>query len=150
MIKIIVLLVVSYISCSDACSCFLPLGWQQQAYCNAGFAGVVKVVGPSYICGQTKICYTIALVQQFRGSSISPTILETANQSAACGVTLTVGHSYFVATNPINSARIGVYLCGLYQDWTGLTCCEMIKKAKEYDCNKIQTPIEVIPIQSIQ
>lgn len=152
MIKLIVVLVISYISLSDACSCFLPQGWEQQAYCNSQFAGTIKVLGPSYNCGQMNICHSIAVVQQFRGSTISPTVLETASQSAACGVYLTPGNTYFVATNPLNANRIAVYLCGLYQDWTSLTCCDMIKKAKSYDCNNIHIPIEtpVDPIFSIE
>lgn len=146
MIKVILVLVISYISLSDACSCYLPDGWEQQAYFNSEFAGTIKVLGPAYNCGQMKICHWIQVVQQFRGSTISPMVLETASQSAACGVYLTPGNTYFVATNPVNANRIGAYLCGLVQDWTSLTCCEMIQRAKQITSNNIKTPIEAVPI----
>lgn len=149
--RLILVLVISYISLSDACSCAIRPGWEKETYCNAGFAGTIKVLGPSYNCGQMKICHSIAVVQQFRGSPVSPTILETASQSAACGVYLTPGNTYFVATSPLSANKIGVYMCGLYQDWTALTCCQMIENAKKYDCSKKDpTTIEIDPIFELQ
>lgn len=146
MFKLILVFVLSYISYSESCSCYLPQGWEVNAYCNAGFAGTFKVLSDAYSCGPMKNCYSIAVVQQFRGNPVSPSVtLETPSQSAACGVYLVQGNTYFIATNPINPSRFGAYLCGLLQDWTQKTCCEMIAEAKKYDCANIQTPIQELP-----
>lgn len=148
MFKLIFVFVISYISLSDACSCLFQEGWEQQAYWNSEFAGVIEVRGPSYSCGEWKICHSIAVVQQFRGDAISPIEVETASDSAMCGVYLTEGSRYFVATNPLSASQIGLYLCGLVQDWSSYTCCDMITEAKKYGSG-IQIPIEETPVDPI-
>lgn len=147
MFKLILVLVACYISYTDACSCWAPEGWQFNSYYNSDFAGTFKVLGPVYNCGEMKHCYSIAVVQQFRGTPAPAiSVLETNNQSAACGVSLAPGHTYFVATNPLNANRIGVYLCGLLVDWTDMTCCDMIAEAKKYASWNGPTPIEIDPV----
>lgn len=148
MIKLICILAISYISLSDACSCAFMVGWERQAVCNSAFSGLIKVEGPQYNCGSFKICYPITVIQQYLGAPATPTVLETASDGAMCGVGLSAGHSYFVATNPIDENKIGVYLCSLYRDWTDLTCCEMIEEAKKYRCDgtPILGPIELEPV----
>lgn len=144
---LIVISVIACISFSDACSCMMEEGWEWKSYCESQFGGIIKVTGPSYTCGTMKSCYPIVVVQQLRGPSISPTVLETNNQSAACGITLQPDHIYFIATNPINANRITGYLCGLVQDWTSKTCCEMIALAKQYDCSSPPKKIEIaVPV----
>lgn len=121
MIKLIFIFVICCLSLSDACSCWLPEGWQSKAYCESEFSGTIKVLTTAFNCGQMQHCYVITVVSQFRGAAITPFILQTASQSAACGVTLTQGNTYFVATNSINANIIGLNLCQLYENWTGLS-----------------------------
>lgn len=142
------IITISYISLSDACSCAFFKGWELKTYCASSFAGTFEVLGPSYYCGQNQICYPIAVVQQFRGPNVWPTTAKTSDSSAACGVGLTVGNTYFVATNPADANTIGVYMCGLLQDWTLKTCCEMIAEAKKYNCRNINPPILVDPVEN--
>lgn len=149
MIKLILVLVISYISLSNACSCFLPVGWQKQAYCNSEFAGTIKVLSSEYNCDTYKLCYDIQVVQQYKGITATPTVLETATDSAACGVYLIPGNTYFVVTNPIDENKIGVYLCSLFEDWTQLSCCERIEKAKTYRCDGVG-PIVIEPIPDLE
>lgn len=120
---------------------------KKDAYCNSGFAGLIKVTNSGTNCGTMKICYSIVLVHQFRGNPITPTVLETNSQSAACGVNLTQGHTYFVATNAISSNKIGLSLCQFKEDWTCLSACEFLIKTLEYigmSCRaRPATPIKV-------
>lgn len=143
MIKSILVLVLFCITFSNACSC-VPIV-KGQAYCKSAFSGTIKVLNSGTNCGTMKRCYSITVVQQFRGTQITPTVLETNSQSAACGVTLAQGHTYFVATNPINSNRLGLNLCQLREDWTGLSICERLLKTLEYwriSCVYIGIPIK--------
>lgn len=130
MIKLILVFIIACISLSNACSC-IPIV-KNKAYCSSAFAGTIKVLNSGSSCGTLKRCYSITVVQQFRGAAITPTILETASQSAACGVTLVQGHTYFVATNPINSSKLGLNLCQLKEDWTSLSICEFFLKTLDY------------------
>ncbi|XP_037029323.1 metalloproteinase inhibitor 2-like [Bradysia coprophila] len=134
---LILLFAISYISFSDACSCAGIPGLE--SYCEATFGGTFKVVGPSYYCGEMEICYPIEIVQQFRGAPVSATVLKTNDNSAACGVYLEEGNTYFIATNPVDEETFHVYSCGLLQNWTSMTCCEMIAEAKKLNC-KNYTP----------
>lgn len=130
MYKLILVFVLYCINLSDACSCIQIV--KKDAYCNSGFSGLIKVTNSGTNCGTMKICYSIVLVHQFRGNPITPAVLETNNQSAACGVNLTQGHTYFVSTNAISSNKIGLNLCQFKEDWTGLSACEFLLKTLEY------------------
>lgn len=154
MIKLFLVFVVSCISSSDACSC-IPIV-KSQAYCNSAFSGTIKVLNSGNSCGTMKTCYSIAVIQQFRGTPIAPTELETANQSAACGVMLTQGYTYFVATNSINANKLGLNLCQFKEDWTCLSPCERLLKILEYlriSClsisvsNEIKSKFAALPSQ---
>lgn len=137
MIKLILVLVICYISLLNACTCvFRPEGWKKDAYCEAQFAGIIHVTSTFSNCQTSHHCYGIVVIEQLRGPSITPTptILQTASESAACGVTLTPGHTYFVATNPIDPIRIGLSFCQFYEDWTLLSPCE--KKCKIIEMRK--------------
>lgn len=104
-------------------------------------------MGPSYECGEMQICYPILVVQQFRGVPVSATVVETNNNSAACGVNLNEGNTYFVVTNPVDANTFGVYLCGLLQDWTSKTCCEMITEANKLNCKNYKPQVQIDPIE---
>lgn len=142
MIKIIFVLIFCCISLSDACSC-VPLVIKD-AYCNSKFAGTIKVLDSGSTCElpedeeQPQTCYKIVVVKQYRGNVIKPHTLRTADNSAACGVWLEAGHTYFVATNPIDRKTLNLNLCQLKQDWTGLSAAQIKEKAENY--NKIQCP----------
>lgn len=145
MIKLLLVFIVTCISLSDACSCARIV--KKDAWCISPFAGTIKVLSTGSSCGSMNICYKIAVVQQLRGTTISPTNLRTANNSAACGVTLTQGNTYFVTTNPINLNTLGLNLCQLTEDWTGLSSIQRFNKIQEYRrirCFEID-PVKVDP-----
>lgn len=136
MIKLILILVISYISLSDACSCYLPTGWQDEFYCRYNFAGTFKVVSPQYNCGNSEeelICYSIVVLDQMRGPPVTVTYAQTHIQSSMCGTTLTVGHTYFVSSGVGESNNIGVGLCMLLEDWTELSCADLNEKKRHYE-----------------
>lgn len=129
MIKLL-LVFVTCISLSGACSCLRIV--KKDAWCNSAFAGTIKVLSTGSSCGSMNICHKIAVVQQLRGTTISPTNLRTANNSAACGVALTQGNTYFVTTSPINSNTLGLNLCQLTANWTGLSSIQRFDKIQEF------------------
>lgn len=134
MIKLILVFIISCVSLSDACSC-MPVVIKD-SYCNSKFVGTIKVLNSGSKCEltdeSTQICYKIAVVKQFRGDVIKPNILQTANNSAACGVTLKRGHVYFVATNPIESNTLTLNLCQLKEDWTGFSAVQLRTGTQNY------------------
>ncbi len=148
--SLILIFVISCISFSDACSCWLPVGWQWDSIWNSAYVGTFTVTGPATSCGMMKVCYPITPGQQFLGAPVAPEILETNSDSAACGVWLEPGRTYFIATDPISPLRISAYLCGLLDDWTDKTCCEMIAEAKKYTGPKPQEPILIDPVKKIE
>lgn len=126
MIKLLLVILVSRLSLSDACSC-LPIVLKE-AYCNSQFAGIIKVLdsGSSCVDGLgdgdvTDTCYPIRVVQRFRGAETKATVLRTAENSAACGVWLMKGHTYFVGASTIDYKTLGLSLCQLNNDLTELT-----------------------------
>lgn len=148
MLKLLfVLIVVPCISLSDACDC-MPVV-KKDAYCKSKYVGSIKVLNSGSSCDSAKICHSIGVVQRFRGAAITPTALLTADNSAACGVNLIKGHTYFVATNPIDSDTLGLNSCQLLEDWTGFTLFQLLMKKREYrgiECSEmddIDHPIEV-------
>lgn len=157
MIKLIFVFVISYISLSDACSCYRPdpASWPRDTYCKSTFAGTIRVLAPSFTCGSMQRCYPITVVNQIRGTPISPIIVRTPEQSATCGVFLTPGNTYFVAinTDPNNPYIIGLYLCDLFENWSAFTPIEVNTKLQAYRqmlCRRV-TPIGPIgPIETIQ
>lgn len=151
MIKFIFVLVISYISLSNACSCYLPTGWQDEFYCRYNFAGTFKVLSSQYDCSdiyENKYCYNIVVLDQMRGPSAIVTHAQTATEPNLCGTTLIQGHTYFVSTGVGDSQNIGVGLCMLLEDWTDLSCAEIQKKKKHYkqlNCNDPSTVPPTVP-----
>lgn len=131
MIKTLLLLVtVSCISLSDACSC-IPLV-KKDAYCNSAFAGTIKVLSSGISCESSEKCYSISVVQQFRGTPITSHVLQTHNSSAACGVTLIQGYTYFVAATPIDSNTLRLGSCQLNENWTEFSGAQLANEIQEY------------------
>lgn len=135
MIKLILVLVIAYISLSHACECFHPPGWQKDEYCNTVFAAKIKILSEGYNCNEIYKCYDILTVQQYKGPPITNTVLETSDTFETCGLSFAQGHTYFVAANPKDEITMGLGLCSLYDDWTGLSCCEMIQRANLFLLN---------------
>lgn len=147
MMKLIVVIIVTCISLSDACSC-LPRT-NKEKYCSSDFAGVIIVQTSALNCG-SNICFGISVLDQVRGTAISPYLLLTATNSAACGVSLILGRKYFVGTSVVNSAVLGLYSCQLYEDWTGLSPSVVTQKTQDYRrtrCFSVATPNE-LPIKA--
>lgn len=140
MLKFYLVFIICSISLSEGCKCARPEGWEQKAYCTSKFAGIIKVLSNVNNCG-TKHCYSINVVNKLHGPSISPNVLTTASDSAACGVSLTKGHTYFVVTASPNTDLLTISLnsCQLYRDWTELTPSELKQKIQKYQqipCDK--------------
>lgn len=127
--KSILVLIISLIGFSVACSC--REGWKKEAYCNSKFIGTIKVQSSSYDCGNEK-CYTIAVVEQLRGDKITPTVLTTPSHPGLCGLRLHDGDTYFVATNPIDSDTIPLHFCRPHENWTELSDTELEEGRQEY------------------
>lgn len=130
MFKLLLVLIVSGISVSNACSC-TPID-KNDAYCNSTFVGTIWVYKAGQPCGPGNACYVIKVVNQIRGLPITPIILRTADNSANCAVTLIENHTYFVATYPVAAFYIALYQCQLYEDWTELSDTERQAKINEY------------------
>lgn len=143
MIKLLLILIVSGITFSEACSCIQRT--KQQQYCDSQFAGIIDVLTDGSDC-QYKTCYGISVVQQIRGTATSYPflILQTGTSSASCGVSLVSGHTYFMAGSVIDDFILGLYICQLYEDWTGLSKSDIdtkINKYKSINCG-VDTPVE--------
>lgn len=123
MIKLLVILIVSSISLSDACSCGQID--KNVAYCSSTFVGIIQVLIAGQRCGSGNACYVIKVVNQIRGDKVSAILLRTADNFDSCGVTLVEGNTYFVATDPVAAFYIGLYLCQFYENWTGLSASEI-------------------------
>lgn len=128
MIKLLLILIVSGISASDACSC-TPVE-KNATYCNSQFVGTINVYQAGQRCGAGNTCYVIKVVNLIRGSPAI--ILRTADNPADCGVTLVKGNTYFVAIDRVAAFYVGLYMCQLYEDWTGLSASEIETKTNEY------------------
>ena len=80
---------------------------------------MIRVLKPATKCGVNQLCWPINVIRNFKGTLIRPTILKTANQPAACGLTsLRENNVYFVATDVNVNGAITVGTCNLYEDWT--------------------------------
>lgn len=153
MIKLIMVLIVSCISLSDACR-FIRKP-DEQIYCESGFAGIITVASTGYPCGlyNNNLCYGINNVEQINGPSITPLILQTGLDSAGCGVTLDVGSKYFIASGVINTSVVSLYTYGLYEDWTALSPTDVATATLAYQATvcpvvittPIKTPIKTLP-----
>lgn len=131
MIKLLlVFIITSWISSSDACDC-MPIV-KIDAYCKSTFVGTIKVLNSGLRCQSTNICYSIGVVQRLSGISISPTVLQTSDNSASCGVTLIEGNTYFVATNPIDLNTLGLNSCQLNEDWSKFLEFRHLVRIAEY------------------
>lgn len=121
-----------FITVSNACSC-RPID-KNVAYCNAKFVGVIKVYKAGQRCGAGNACYLIKVLDKIRCEppSNQPIILRTADTSAACGITLNEGDTYFVATDPTSAFYIGLYQCQFYENWTGFSESEIEEKLNAY------------------
>lgn len=137
MMKLLLILTVSCISLSDACSCFpstIP-----ERFCASQFAGIITVLTSDFGCGINR-CYGISVVQQIRGTPITPDLLQTAINSAVCGVWLIPGHKYFVAARTVDSNTLELSLCQLSEDWTLLSPLEIETRINEFsgiECNDV-------------
>lgn len=148
MIKLFLVLIVTYISASDACSCIQRTN--QQKYCDSQFAGLIYVFDSGVVTGTLRM-YGISVIQQIRGTTIiNPTQLQTSFSSASCGATLTAGRIYFVAGS---SSPLSLNLCQLYEDVTLLTPDAVVQKLRGYQrtrCSAIigipELPVEKAPI----
>lgn len=130
MIKLFFVLIISSFNLSDACDCAPPN--RKEAYCKSNFVGTIRILKQARACGERDICYYIIVTDQLRGTPITPTTLRTSSDSAACGVTLTQGNTYFVITNPIDLKTIRLNSCQISENWTGLTRSEVKNKKQEY------------------
>lgn len=126
MFKLLLVLIVSCIGSSNACSCG-PID-KNAAYCNSKFVGTIKINEVGQRCGTGNTCYVLQDVKQIRGDKMTPILLRTADNSAACGVSLLKGNTYFVATDPVAIFYLGLYQCQFYEDWTGLSSSEIEAK----------------------
>lgn len=151
MIKLILVLIVTFISVSDACSCIQRTN--QQKYCDSQFAGLIYVLDSGVVTPVvtgTLRMYGIIVIQQIRGTPIiNPTQLQTSLSTASCGATLIAGHIYFVAGS---SSPLSLNFCQLYEDVTFLTPCVIAQKLQGYQrtsCFTIgipELPVEKAPI----
>lgn len=135
MLKLILVLIVFCIVISDACK-FVEQP-KEVRYCKAKFAGIITVATNGYPCelNHLKRCYGINCVQQTKGTlppSIAPVVLETALDSAGCGVELTPGNTYFIASDLIDSHVVSLYTSQLNEDWTELSPSERKTKVQDY------------------
>lgn len=132
MIKLILVLIVSCISLSDACRFIRRTN--EQIYCDSGFAGTITVATNGFPCGpyNYNLCYGINNVQQINGASITPYIIQTAPDTAGCGVTLITGNTYFIASNVVNAYVVGLYTYELFEDWTGLSPLDVATATQAY------------------
>ncbi|KAG4066279.1 hypothetical protein HA402_000503 [Bradysia odoriphaga] len=148
--KLILVLIVFCISISDACR-FIRRP-DEQIYCESEFAGIVTVATIGFPCGPYNVnrCYGINNVQQINGADITPIVLRTGLDSAGCGVELTEGNTYFIASNVVNPYVVGLYTNELYEDWTGLSPSDMELAALAYQATICPAvlPIKVSPIKT--
>ncbi len=146
MIKSVVLvLILSYISTSDACSCGPFV--KKDAYCKSNFVGMINVTSVAYGCGQLRTCYQISVVKKIRGIAVTPSsyiYLQTPSTSATCGTSLTKEHTYLVATNQINSSTLGLTICNFKDDWTGLSKCKTLEQIKEWRSISCKAAVDVV------
>lgn len=138
--KLLVLLLFSFycFGTSDACDC-MPISSPDKYYCESEFAGTIKVLSSARKDDdEMYVRYFIRVEQQIRGAVIRTVDLRTAENSAMCGVTLTPGNTYFVATKRIepNSKTLGLHSCQLYEDWTKYSPFKRWTKLQDY--RKIQ------------
>lgn len=150
MLKLTLVLLVFCVSISDACR-FLPKT-KEEKYCGSEFAGIATVATNGYPCGPYSFnrCYGIKDFQQIKGVSITPIVLQTGLDSAGCGVKLTQGNTYFIASNVVNPYVVGLYTFHLYDDWSLLSSSVMTTKAQEYQaivCPAVspKPPIKTLP-----
>ncbi len=138
MIKLFVLLIVTYISFSDACSCIYQT--PQKQYCDSAYAAVIYTINSGSVSGTTRT-YGISVLLQFKGVPINPTQLQTSFSSASCGITLTPGNAYIVAT--ASSSPLSANSCGFVEPVGTLTVNELIAKIQAYktsSCPKALRP----------
>lgn len=141
MYQLILVIFIAYIGLSNACSCSLQPGWQDEFYCRSTWGGTFKVISPEYDCStadESLICYSIIDLDQMRGVPTYLTYAITRRDSSMCGTRLAVGHTYFIGGYAdYNEHSIGVGLCMLLEDWTNLSCKEIEEKKRHYrqlDC----------------
>lgn len=135
MIKLIlVLATVFIINSTEACSCISDDGWEKRAYCDSQFVGTIRVLSAVKPCGEYEVCHSTTIVEQIRGDPITPKIVKTNScpGCGSCGVAITEGDIFFVASNPIDSHIIGIYSCGIDKNWTGLSDSKIKEKIQEY------------------
>lgn len=127
MIKLFVILIVTCISLSDACSCIDRT--DQKKYCDSQYAAVIYVTNSGSVSGTTRT-YGINVFHQFKGTAINPIQLQTSFSSASCGVTLTAGKAYIVATT--SSSALQLSSCDLLEEVGLLTLDALILKIQGY------------------
>lgn len=134
MLRLILAIFLAYVGVSDACSCYLPPGWQEELYCRSNWGGTFKVISNVYDCSTTEEelnCYSIIDLDQTRGVRTYLSQAVTRKESNLCGTTLTAGRTYFVG-GYVDNHRIGVGLCMLLEDWTNFSCKEIDVRTKHF------------------
>ncbi len=133
MLKLILVVIVSYIGLSDACRCLQMSNAEK--YCDSEFAGVITIATGVYDCGlYNSKCYGITNVQQIRGNPIDPLVVQTGSSSAECGSTLIPGNTYFVAGYAIDSTALGLNTCQLVEDLDGQDVATVIASYLATSC----------------
>lgn len=145
MIKLVsVIVIIACVSFSDACSCMPRTN--QQKYCDSEFAGLIYVLDSGTVSGTGGMqrTYNIWVISQIKGAAISPSQLITNTSSAACGVTLTAGKVYFVATS--SSSPLSLYICQLYEDWSSVPLDQVAQQLQAYRRTRCFAVADPIPI----
>lgn len=127
MIKLFVVFIVTCISLSDACSCIYSSN--QKKFCDSQFAAVIYVTNSGSVSGPTRT-YEINVFYQFKGTEIDPDQLKTSVSSASCGVTLTAGKKYIVAT--ASNSPLQLSSCDLLEEVGSLTLDALFQKIQAY------------------
>ncbi|KAG4069539.1 hypothetical protein HA402_006905 [Bradysia odoriphaga] len=113
-------------------------------YCQSEFAGLIYVLNSGTVSG-TQRTYNIQVISQIKGATINPTQLRTnSDYAAACGVLLTAGDVYFVATG--SSSPLSLNSCQLYQNWSSLPLAQVAQQLQTYRKNRCYTVQPIEPI----
>ncbi|VDL80119.1 unnamed protein product [Nippostrongylus brasiliensis] len=109
------------VAVSEACSC-LPAGSPKEAFCSSDFVSHVKVTkknDPNTCAGGIQnVKYTVQHIKVYRKPSSSYQLsntIETASNSAACGVNLEVGKEYLLGDGVLH-----IGLCGTSTEWSNV------------------------------
>ena len=118
-------LISSMVYIGYCCSC-LPRTQKdnEQLFCNSDFAAIVRILKKPSKClnpmgFDDDICYPIRIQNVLRGFG-NPTQLETAPDSARCGLDNLFPGVYFLVVNLTDPTTIQANLCGLIIDVTKL------------------------------